>query len=656
MAKETTTAAVSRQRIELSLTKPPVHSFNRQLVRIVLDTVGALAATLWLLRENELILCEEIEETVGAVKGIRAPQEQQQRALRAAFEKGEVVVLSDTAPGFDPLGPDPETRPSLVFIPVAGLRGSLGVLRLILPPTDQTSLSRQVQLAETLSGYYSLYSAQRILTVQHEERRDIDRLSKAILQLQHYTFSRELPDVVVNSAVEVARIDRTVLLTTDDDAQLKVRAVSSVAQVDKKSAWTRLACELGEVVLQLGQPVQFIHGISKTEDIEDEELREYVNSYVLLTEAKSLLIYPLVSGQDKVGVLLLESFSQESALTVFERVLCTVYATHAASALDNHRRFESVPLSRFYAKRLDREDDTVRRGKPWLGRVVRWTVGVALLVFVVWFAGFHPVPEKVTATCFVMPETERTITAKSPGQIESVLFAMGDDVAEGTVLIKLRTDQLELQLHQEMENAENIRARIVKLRGKTVDERDPESSANLAEVEALTHALAAKEQEIALLRSKLEDCYLRAPISGTVLGPDEPEKMLGYVVRAGEPLCRIGSIGQRVKVRLAVPDDRVSEVQKGQEAEIRLRPLITEEVMRARIETVDERSSTYKNSNVFMANVFVKNSLAESPEGQPQYRLKPGMTGKAKVILPGEKSYVSIYGRLLYRKLTYWLY
>jgi len=47
--------ALSRQLIDLSSAGPPLHSYNRQFVRIVIDAVGALAATLWLLRENELV-------------------------------------------------------------------------------------------------------------------------------------------------------------------------------------------------------------------------------------------------------------------------------------------------------------------------------------------------------------------------------------------------------------------------------------------------------------------------------------------------------------------------------------------------------------------------------------------------------------------------
>jgi len=492
MAKESTTGAPSRQLIELSLTRPPVHSFNRQLVRIVIDTVGAMAATLWLLRENELIMCEEIEEAVGAVRSIRVPEADQQRALRNAFEKGEVVVLRDAPAGFDPLGPDPATQRTLVFIPVAGLRGNLGVLRLILAPADEPMLAKQVQLAETLSGYYSLYSAQRILTVQHEERRDIDRLSKAILQLQHYTFSRQLPDVVVNSGVEVARIDRAVLLTTDSEGQLRVRSVSSVAQLDKKGAWARLVCELGEVALQSAQPVQYIEGVTNTDEIEDEELREFVNSYVLMTEAKSLLVYPLKSGEESVGVLLFEGFQAEGGLTLFERVLCTVYASHAASALANHRRFERVPLSSWHAKRIDQEIEGVKRGRPWVGKALKWGLLVLFLAGLVWLAWFLPVSEKVGASCFVAAEAERVITARIPGKIEAVHFEQGVDVHESDLLIEFETDDIRLKLDEETQNSKDLETSIAKLRGEAADERDPEHRSQLAQIRALGYRLLAK--------------------------------------------------------------------------------------------------------------------------------------------------------------------
>jgi len=655
MAKENAIpAAVSRQLVELSVTQPPVHSFNRQFARIVVDTVGAEAVTLWLVRQNELLLCEQIEERLGAVRDIRVSEQAQQEALRKAFEKGEMSVFAEEA---RPPVPDAGAEHRLVFIPIIGLQGNVGVMRLVMAAAPSELFSRLIQLAESLSGYYSLYHAQRVLSAQHEERQDIDKLSKTILQLQHYSFSRQLPEVVVNSAMEVAPLDRAVLLTRERGGEIKIAAVSSVSSPDHKGAWARLICELGELVLRRGEPVHYLHGRTPPDQLEDEQLRNRQHSYVAMTEVTSLLLYPLRSSEEDLGVLVLEKFGPQH-LSDFESVLCTVYASHVASALGNHRLFTNLPFSRLIARRVDQEADRPRRGPGKTARVLKWAIAVLALAALVWWLGLHPVPEKVGARCFVMPGTERMVTAKVSGEIEKVLFDQGDFVQQGELLLKFRTDEIELEINQELENAANIETEVNRYRGEAEDERNMNRRSELlAEVGALTHRLRAKEYEIALLRSVLADCSLSAPISGIVLEPQEPRELLGYVVQEGEALCRVGSIAQQVRVRVAVPAERVSDVREGQEVEIRLRPLIIDRILRGRIETLAERSVTYKNANVFMADVFVDNFPLEDPgPGGGRYLLKPGMTGKAKIVRERRASYFVIYGKVLYAKLKYWLY
>jgi hypothetical protein len=376
-----------------------------------------------------------------------------------------------------------------------------------------------------------------------------------------------------------------------------------------------------------------------------------------MTGSKSLLIFPLTAGEDKVGVLFFESYA-EQPLTNFERVLCTVFAAHAASALANRRLFEQVPFSRFYTKKIESGDEVVRRGRSRVRKAAKWGAVLLAAAAGVWFLGFFPVADKVGAKCFVEPEETRVVTAKIAGEIEQVGFELGDHVNQDVVVVRLRTDELQLNLNKELENAKSIEARMVKLRGDAENEQDPERRGSLlAEMRILEHSAKAKDEEIALLRSKIRDCYLYAPIAGTVLSPEQPEKLLGVVVREGEPLCRIGSITDRVMVRIAVPAERVADVEKGLEVEIHLRPLISRRPMRATVEQLAERSVTYKNANVFMADAFVNNSLVRTPDSDAaQYLLKPGMTGKAKIIRPGKSTYFSIYGRLLHRKLKYWLY
>lgn len=668
---------LSHRLIDIGRSAPPIQSYNRQILRVLIDAVQADAATLWLVRQNELILSEEIEEKAGSVQGIQVSEQQQQQALRQCFEEAESVALADAASGTAAGSPKSGSGSGyVVFVPVTDIQGVRGVVRVLVGPMSKDVLQRVVQLCEVVCGYYSLYSAQRILSLQQEERQEIDKLSKSILQLQHYTFSHQLPEVLVNSALDVAPVDRVVLLSGAKNEELQVESVSSVIDTDKKGAWTKLVCELGEVVVGRGEPVKYFPGQEESGDFEDEELKRELDSYALMTDVKSLLLYPLVSGNKQCGVLIYERFSDQK-LSSFEQILCTVYATHAASALGNHRLFDSIPLSGLYAKKIHKEQGEVKRGPFQFGRIVKFLLICALLAGIGWFAGVREVEEKVSAQCFVDPLTARTVTAAVAGEIEDVTFQQGETVEKGDLLIKLRTRDIRLSLRRAREKAENVRAQMVKLRGEAEDEKNlQERGQILAELQALQHELRAQQEEVKLLESKLEQCFLHAPISGSVIEPEEPQQLLGVTVREGEPLCRVGQVGDKVKVKVAIPGDRISEVHPDQPVRIRLRTFIEQHVIEGRLQQIASRSVTYKNSNVFMGTVVVPRVLREKDpgegsskgpkkltgvaggEGNPgQVRvLQPGMTGKAKVVLPGKTTYASIYGGLIYRKVKYWMF
>jgi multidrug resistance efflux pump len=641
---------LSHKLIDIGRSAPPIQSYNRQILRVLMDAVEANAATLWLVRENELILSEEIEEKGGAVQRIRVSEQQQQQALRQCFEKGESVALANSTSGSN------TGQGYVVLVPVSDIQGVRGVVRVLLGEVSRDVLQKVVQLSEVVCGYYSLYSAQRLLSLQQEERQEIDKLSKAILQLQHYTFSHQLPEVLVNSALEIAPVDRVVLLSGSGSEELRVESVSSVIETDKKGAWTKLVCELGEVVLARGEPAKYFPGQEESPDIEDEELRRELDSYAVMTDVKSLLVYPLTSGNKKCGVLIYERFSDQR-LTKFEQILCTVFATHAASALGNHRLFDSIPLSGMYAKRIHKEQEEVKRGPFRFGGIVKFLLICAVIAAIGWFVGIREVKEKVSAQCFVEPLVARTVTAAVGGEVEDVKFQQGEMVEKGALLIKLRTRDIRLSLRRAQERAENIRAQMVKLRGEAEDQKNLQQRGQiLAELQAKRHELRAKEEEVKLLQDKLEQCFLHAPISGVVIEPEEPHQLLGVTVREGEPLCRVGQVAESVKVKVAIPGDRISEVETGQNVQISLRPFIEQRVIEGTLQQITSRSVTYKNSNVFMGTVVVARLLPAKENPGNELVLQPGMTGKAKVVLPGDTTYASIYGRLIYRKVKYWMF
>ncbi len=659
MGTDSTTKSVCRNLVELSAARPPVHSFNRQFVRLLLDATGALAATLWLVEGEELRRSEEIEQSVGAIQSIQLSEQQQQQALRSAYEGGQAVVLENRPEGFDPLLAEETASRRVVFVPIVGPRGSFGVIRLIFRDLPEGILTPSVQLAEVISGYYTLYAAQRALEVQHRERQDIDRLSKAILQLQHFTFSRSLPEVVVNSALEVTpQLDRAALLTADKTGELSVAAVSSVSEPGKKTAWAKLLRELGDVVLQCGETVQFIAGVTDPANIDDPELREYVNSYVVMTEASSLLIFPLRFDELKVGVIVFEAFNKQP-LSAFEMVLCTVFAAHVGSALANHQEYRRIPFSRLFARGLDEAAGKRRRGRFGLSTATRIILIGVLAAAVIWFVGLRDVPQTVGADCFVASLASRVVTARVGGEIESVHFRHGERVQESQVLIRQNPDRLELEIERSRRTIEAIQMRIDRLRAEAARDIVPEEGGTslLAGVKELEHAKAAEELALEIWHQRLKDSTLLSPISGTVIGPEYPEEMLGMVVSPGEPLCEIGHIAEKVRVRIAVPEADAPKVSADQEVEIRLQSLLTQEVITGRIARVAQRSLTYQNTNVFIADVIVENRSATAAGGaEGELLLMPGMTGKARITIRGTSTYLKIYAGLLKEKIVYWLF
>ncbi len=659
MGSESTVRSISRQLIELTSARPPIHSFNRQFLRLLLDATEALSATLWLIQQNELVRSEEIEQSVGAVRDIKLSSQDQQRALRGAFENGEVAIRDNRAAVFDPLLSEEMADRSIVFCPIFGPKANFGVIRLVFPPMPEASLAPKVVLAEAIGGYYTLYAAERLLQVRHEERQDIDRLSKAILQLQHFTFSRSLPEVVVASAMEIApQLDRITLLSADKKGRLAVAGVSSVSVPDKKSPWARLLCDIGAIILQRGEPLQFLPGRSDSSEIEEPELREYLNSYAVMTGIRSLLIYPLRSGESDVGVIVFESF-QEQSLSGFEKTLCTVFAAHVGSALGNYAAYRNMPLARLFAGGLQEAQRRDRRGHFGLGTALKSILGLALAGGVVWFVGFKKVPESVNARCYVAPYTSRLITAKVAGEIEQVNFKHGQVVRESQVLIEQKSDQIELALAKALQNIKTIKVNINMLRGEADKPQAPERRGELlAQMRALEYTLSGEQHEVDILRQQLADCTLAAPITGTVIAPENPDELLGVVVRPGEPLCEIGEIQHKVRIKIAIPEADAQDVAEGQEVQISLQPLVTGQTIVGAIEKVASRSTTYKNSNVFIADVIVENHRIGTEGGADgsDYLLKPGMTGKAKIKKGDDSTYLKIYAGMLKRKFQYWLF
>ena len=70
-----------------------------------------------------------------------------------------------------------------------------------------------------------------------------------------------------------------------------------------------------------------------------------------------------------------------------------------------------------------------------------------------------------------------------------------------------------------------------------------------------------------------------------------------------------------------------------------------------------QRSVTYQNANVYIADVIVENRPATVAGGaEGELLLMPGMTGKARITTRGRSTYFKIYAGVLKEKIVYWMF
>ncbi|GIQ69918.1 efflux RND transporter periplasmic adaptor subunit [Xylanibacillus composti] len=140
------------------------------------------------------------------------------------------------------------------------------------------------------------------------------------------------------------------------------------------------------------------------------------------------------------------------------------------------------------------------------------------------------------------------------GRIEEVLVRSGDEVKEGDVLIRLKTEGLDLELIRKQVEVEKKRQEF----DEAKRERDPQA----LRVPALELKLA--EEELKVVENQIDRLQLRAAMDGVVTFVDR--------IEPGDPVTAFRNavtIADPHTMRLAfnsVPANRITEVQLGMEA------------------------------------------------------------------------------------------
>lgn len=173
----------------------------------------------------------------------------------------------------------------------------------------------------------------------------------------------------------------------------------------------------------------------------------------------------------------------------------------------------------------------------------------------------------------LQPLQKVRLVAEVGGRIETVTRQVGDAVAQGDILVELRTDTLQAVLRAREASLEASQAQLrlaesILERNRRLGESGVSSQAALLEAEAnvlnLTAQTRGLEADIEQARIQLQDAVIRAPFDGIVSARSiEP----GQAISVGTDLLEIVDIS-RVEAAVAVPTSRIAQVQVGQEANL----------------------------------------------------------------------------------------
>jgi len=204
------------------------------------------------------------------------------------------------------------------------------------------------------------------------------------------------------------------------------------------------------------------------------------------------------------------------------------------------------------------------------------------------------------------------VSADLPGIVQKILFASGDEVASGDVLVQLDTRQEQAQLAAAEARLQLTHLNLERFRGLREQGISSQADYDTADAEQKQAEGSAGE-----IRASIERKTVRAPFAG-ILGLRQVN--LGQYLKSGDPVAPLQSLDP-IYVNFDVPQQELARMRSGAQVRVSAEGLPGVDFA-GRITAVD----TVVDAST--RNVRVQATL-ENPRG----RLRPGMFVTARVIL-----------------------
>ncbi|MEW5774643.1 MAG: GAF domain-containing protein [Thermodesulfobacteriota bacterium] len=587
----------------------------------VLNAIGAEAGSLWLVdfrtREN---VCHQAEGPAKEkVIGLKLPPGKGVVGEVIRGKQPEVVLDTacdrrfdaevDKASGF-------QTR-SMICVPLVVDAQVYGAIQVINKKGgfENRFSPDDILLVEDLANSAAVSIKNARLIETESKVKEMGILLRISREISSTLNLNQVLAMVVNMTGELVEMTGGAAALWDDEKQrLALAELSHQREIDPKDARQQQLLALMERIRQAGRTVS-------VEDLETFGKRPKTEEYVAYMETGGLVSAwgtPLADEEGVLGVLWFESDKPRLA-EGGKADLLSILANQAGVAVRNANLYHRVPF-------MDTLGRVAEKSQKAFGAWRKWAAAAAVLVLAAGVLHFTPYFQSVTGDCEVEARLGYGVFLQVGGTLAHVLVKEGDQVDAGQVVARLDPLLFRLAHTQAMTQLAVIERKIVEAR----------AMANPAEMRRLLTEREALRAEAAKAAEDLDKVEVRAPRKGIVLTPRLSE-LEGAALGPGAEVMRLADPDQLTMV-VQVEEEDVLSVAAGQEVVGVVRSAPGQR-FRGRVAHIGRAWSLPPEAAVAKdsseEDIRRKGFLAEVEVFESPAALRPGMTGKARIMTPG---------------------
>jgi GAF domain-containing protein len=504
---------------------------------------------------------------------------------------------------------------STMLVPLMQDEAEVGVLeavnRIDGGPFNDDDLFFLTSVAETVSSALknaSLMFAERKLEI-------LETLVHISSEITSTLRLDRLLQVIVNSPQNVLPFERC-SIALDNRRKLQLKAISGMSSIPLGDAQVE---PLHELVRWLSSQAEPLH--IRQSEASSTPIPEAIARHFQATSYRALYALPLSDDQGRVGELIYES-SDPDFLDLPHIEMIKILAGQATVAIRNALLYREVPLISLLEPLVQRKQALLRTS----GR--RRLTYAAVVLAVVLFLVFCPLPMRLTGEATVAPQHLVTVAAPVDGNVAAVFAREGQRVTAGDVLGSMSDWQWRMDLAS---SEAHYRAAMLTMQGD-LERGAPQAGADRAQVEYL-------RVEAERARHRVESTQLRSPLDGIVVTPNL-EDAAGEHLDAGAAFAQVLDLSSAV-VDIAIPQRDAALLQPGERAAIKL-DSYPQRSWHGSVSVVSPQSQSVDGDRTFAARVPLPNTDAT---------LRSGMTGRAKVFIGFRPA-----GYVLLRRPALWIW